>query len=216
MKENEKDSKMMNFAFSEDAQVQQHFLDVIKSFCFPDGIPNSLRKGYLRLIYLIALHFGKEVRKIPLPIQWQQKDNGIISKKDFFIGLNIFICQLFRFNEIESRTDKMSNVLHTFFSPHPVPRSLTKNEARLLYIIAMHFDGRPFRGVLLPKEWKPSVTKNISDKEFYQGLNTFIIQMIETGGLLPITNTFAKQLADNGIRKVDQNQLVQVAKFIGV
>ncbi len=125
----------------------------------------------------------------------------------------------FAWGNTSDERSRFASVLNMFFSPHQIPRGLTCAQARLIYIIAIHFDGKPLSGCLLPKEWHGK-NRDITSKEFHSGLKKFMRDFMATGGLLPASNHFSRQLIANQIRppigaKVKGEQC-QVAKFIRV
>jgi hypothetical protein len=125
----------------------------------------------------------------------------------------------FAWGNIPDERSRFAAVLHMFFSPYQIPSGLTCGQARLIYLIAIHFDGKPFGGSLLPKEWRRK-NRNITSQEFFLGLKKFTRDFVATGGLLPASNHFARQLIANQIRppigvKV-KGEKCQVARFIRV
>lgn len=105
----------------------------------------------------------------------------------------------FAFDQTTQGRSKFVEVLHMFFSPHMIPDGLTVGQARLLYLVALHFhdkprnainsqlssEGRlqvrivPHGGDLLPEEWQYST---MTEEMFIKGLEKFMNKNLANDG----------------------------------
>ncbi len=90
----------------------------------------------------------------------------------------------FAWTDVPEEQTGFLNTLSQFFSPWMIVDGLTKGEARLLHLIAMHFQGRAMSGIYHPKEWRYKKGKRITREQFMTGLAKFMRSMIATGGLV--------------------------------
>lgn len=102
------------------------------------------------------------------------------------------------------------NTLSQFFSPYSIVDGLTKGEARLLHLIAMHFQGRAMSGIYHPKEWRYAKGKRITREQFDIGLRKFMLGMIATGGLVSEKNALRYSNIDNMFSSRDLSALMRV------
>jgi len=108
----------------------------------------------------------------------------------------------FAFDQTPQGRNKFVEVLHMFFSPRVIPDGLTVGQARLLYLVALHFDGRPRNAInsqlspegklqvrivphggdLLPEEWQYGTGGKMTEKKFLKGLAKFMNQNLADDG----------------------------------
>ena len=122
----------------------------------------------------------------------------------------------FAFDQSPGGRCKMAQTLHMFFSPYMIPEGLTVGQARLLYIIALHYNAR-LAGQTLPRSWLPFVDDGLmNDERFFKGLQEFMKEILGTNGFLPKEYGLARVMVEAGVSKVTPEGTVQVANFFGV
>jgi hypothetical protein len=121
----------------------------------------------------------------------------------------------FAFDQDQAGRDKFVNTLHMFFSPYMITDGLTIDQARLLYIIALHYKTK-FGGETLPSGWLHNDGKPMSDERFIQGLKGFMKGTIGTGGFWHKENELAIMIVRAGVSEVTPENTVRVAEFVGV
>jgi hypothetical protein len=121
----------------------------------------------------------------------------------------------FAFEQTPQGRGKFVMMLHMFFSPSMIPDGLTIGQARLLYIISLHYKTR-FGGETLPQTWLHNPNEPMNDIKFSQGLEEFMEETIGTNGFWFKENELALSIVHYGISEVTPENTVKVGEFIGV